>query len=322
MIEATNLSRRYGALKAVDDLSFHVPEGSVCGFLGPNGAGKSTTIRMIAGLFAPDSGRLTVGGIDASRDPLGVRAQVGYLPESTALYPELRVEEYLNFRAGLTGMGARDIRAAITRTVDACGLGDVRRRLVSSLSRGYRQRVGLAAALVGDPAVLILDEPTVGLDPVQQQAFRALLAELAGERTVLLSSHLMAEVDSSCDWLVMIAGGRLVASGSRAEIVGRTHPLVCVGVANENLDRFERLCRKEPWVDSVERVSASKGTVLQVKGAGDSKESMKLVGALASRNQVPLHELREASSSLEEVFLEHAGASDGAWSTVSSKETS
>jgi ABC-2 type transport system ATP-binding protein len=273
-------------------------------------------------LFAPDSGRLTVGGVDASRDPLGVRAQVGYLPESTALYPELRVEEYLSFRAGLMGMAAGGIQSAIKKTVDACGLGDVRRRLVSSLSRGYRQRVGLAAALVGDPALLILDEPTVGLDPVQQRAFRALLAELGGERTVLLSSHLMAEVDSTCDWLVMIAGGRLVASGGREEILGRSHPLAVVRVSDSDLERFEGLCRESGSIDSVVRERRTGVTFLMVKASADCKEPLKMVGELASHHGVALRELRQASSSLEEIFIQHAGAVDGDWSISSSEEPS
>ena len=318
MIEASNLSRRYGSLRAVDGLSFDVPKGAVCGFLGPNGAGKSTTIRMIAGLFAPDSGRLLVGGVDAARDPLGVRAQVGYLPESTALYPELRVEEYLNFRAGLMGLSTSAIQSAIKRTVDACGLGDVRRRLVSSLSRGYRQRVGLAAALVGDPAVLILDEPTVGLDPVQQRAFRALLADLAGERTVLLSSHLMAEVDSSCDWLVMIAGGRLVAAGSREDIMSRGTSLVRVRVAEQDLARFEGVCRDEILIDSVVRDDGQQGAVLLIRSTSNCDTPVQMVGELAGRHAVTLHELREATTSLEEIFLQHAGATRGDWSMASS----
>ena len=320
MIEASNLSRRYGTLRAVDGLSFDVPKGAVCGFLGPNGAGKSTTIRMIAGLFAPDSGRLLVGGVDAARDPRGIRAQVGYLPESTALYPELRVEEYLNFRAGLMGLPSSAIQSAIKSTVDACGLGDVRCRLVSSLSRGYRQRVGLAAALVGDPAVLILDEPTVGLDPVQQRAFRGLLADLAGERTVLLSSHLMAEVDSSCDWLVMIAAGRLVASGSREDIMRRGTSLVRVRVAEKDLERFEAACRDEHLIDSVVRDDGQQGTVLQVRSASSCDTPLQMIGELAGRHAITLHELREASTSLEEIFLQHAGPTEGDWSMASSGE--
>ncbi|MBB47226.1 MAG: hypothetical protein CMJ33_01455 [Phycisphaerae bacterium] len=322
MIEASNITRSYGTLKAVDGLSFQVPKGAVCGFLGPNGAGKSTTIRMIAGLFAPDSGQLTVGGVDVSHDPLGVRAQVGYLPESTALYPELRVEEYLNFRAGLTGLPSESVPSALDRTLDACGLGDVRRRLVSSLSRGYRQRVGLASALVGDPALLILDEPTVGLDPVQQRAFRGLLSQLAGERTVLLSSHLMAEVDSSCDWLVMIAGGRLVASGSREEILGQGASVVHVRVADGDRVRFEDACRDEPLIEATTSVEHSSRQVLEVRCTAGCAEPLAMIGALASHHEITLHELRESSSSLEDIFLQHAGANDGDWAIASPEEVS
>lgn len=239
MIEASELTRNYGPLRAVDRVSFVVPKGAVCGFLGPNGAGKSTTIRMIAGLMPPDSGRLEVGGVDVVADPLGARRQVGYLPESTPLDPELRVEEYLRFRGRLRGLGGGDLRAAIGRVLSRCDLESVRRRLVGALSKGFRQRVGLAAALLGDPPLLVLDEPTVGLDPAQQTAFRALLSDLAGERTVLLSSHLLAEVEASCDRLVMISGGRLVATGTRDSILEQVGGApVVVEIESAGVERF------------------------------------------------------------------------------------
>ena len=180
----------------------------------------------------------------------------------------------------------------------------------------------MAAALGGDPAVLILDEPTVGLDPVQQQAFRALLADLAGERTVLLSSHLMAEVDSSCDWLVMIAGGRLVASGSREEILGRGTSLVRVRVAENDLKRFEGVCRNEVLIDSVVRGDGRQSGVLQIRSTSSCDTPLQMGGELAGRHRITLHELREASTSLEEIFLQHAGPTEGDWSMAPSGEDS
>ena len=311
MINATGLTRNYGSLKAVDQLSFVVPRGVVCGFLGPNGAGKSTTIRMIAGLFPPDSGSLSVGGVDAVRDPLGVRRQVGYLPESNALYPELRIEEYLRFRGRLAGLGGSDLAAGIGRAIDSCGLGDVRHRLIRSLSRGFRQRTGLAAALVADPPLLVLDEPTVGLDPVQQVAFRQLLDDLAGNRTVLLSSHLLSEVQSTCSWLVMIAGGRLLASGPRDEVLHDGGIRVHAQVEDAHASQLLEACRADPGFSEVllEGESGARRDLFAVPG-DSTIDGQALLGRLAAKHGIPLCALGPEEVTLESIFLAEAGRSD------------
>jgi ABC-2 type transport system ATP-binding protein len=218
MITVDQVSKSFGPKRAVDNLSFEVPTGSVCGFLGPNGAGKTTTIRMLAGAITPDSGSLRVGAADVRQDPLHARRSIGYLPESNALPPEARVEEYLRFRCGVWGVAPRERNAAVARVVERCQLESARRTLIGSLSRGFRQRVGLAAALVASPTVVILDEPATGLDPVTAQAFRGLVQSLRGEHTVLFSSHNLAEVEAVCDHLVLLEGGRLVAQGTAADL--------------------------------------------------------------------------------------------------------
>ena len=304
MIEAVELTRSYGRLRAVDGLSFSVPKGAICGFLGPNGAGKSTTIRMIAGLFPPDSGRLVVGGVDVGENPLQARRQVGYLPESTPLDTDLRVTEYLRFRGRLVGMGGADLSRAIDRSLELCGLEGVRRRLIGALSKGYRQRVGLGAALLADPPLLVLDEPTVGLDPTQQQAFRGLLSGLAGDRTVLLSSHLLGEVQASCTWLVMISGGRLVAEGPREEILGgATGVPTIIELRAEEATTFQSKVRGLQGIadTSLEPLDAGWSRLKVI--ASDGKDHREELAELAGKADLRLRELRRDLQTLESVFM-------------------
>lgn len=214
MIEAQNLTRRYGDFTAVHGISFSLAEREIVGMLGPNGAGKTTTIRMITGFLPPTSGRVTVAGRDLVDAPREARRQLGYLPENVALYNEMRVEEYLAYRARLEGLGRSEAREAIGQALDRCLLTDVRRQIIGTLSKGYRQRVGLAQAILHKPRVLVLDEPTVGLDPKQIIAIRDLIRELGRERTLLLSTHILPEVELLCNRVMIIDRGRIVAEGS------------------------------------------------------------------------------------------------------------
>ena len=214
MIEAQNLTRQFGSFTAVSDVSFAIPEGEIVGMLGPNGAGKTTTIRMITGFLPPNSGRVTLGGRDLFGDDVGVRREIGYLPENVALYPELRVDEYLTWRGRLEGMDRAAIRRRLPEVLDRCLLGEVRRQIIGTLSKGYRQRVGLAGAILHDPKVLVLDEPTVGLDPKQIIAIRELIRELGERHTLLLSTHILPEVELLCQRVLIIDRGRIVAEGS------------------------------------------------------------------------------------------------------------
>ena len=224
MIEADGLSKRYGELVAVDDVSFSVAPGEVVGFLGPNGAGKTTTMRILTGFLPATDGTAAIAGHDIFREPLAARRAVGYLPETPPLYPEMSVEGYLDYVARIKDVPRRARAGAVARAVERCGLGDVRRRVIGALSKGFRQRVGLAQAIVHDPPVLILDEPTVGLDPIQIREIRALIAELAAERpgekarTVVLSTHILPEVEAICRRVMIIHRGRKVLDQPLAEL--------------------------------------------------------------------------------------------------------
>lgn len=238
MITVERLTKYYGEYPAVRDVSFEVAKRSVVGFLGPNGAGKSTTMRILAGYLTATGGRAIINGFDVFRDPIPVRRSIGYMPESCPLYPELRVEEYLKFRAGLKGLGWGTRRKRIDYVLGKCWLTDVRRQLIGTLSKGYRQRVGLADALLADPPVLILDEPTAGLDPTQIRETRKLIRELGAQHTMLLSTHILSEVEMACDSIIMIDRGRVAEAGTLAEVRARHK--------NNNLeDIFIRLTGRE-----------------------------------------------------------------------------
>lgn len=219
MIEVEQVSKRYGAVRAVRGVSLRLEAGCVTGLLGPNGAGKSTLIRMICGVLAPTGGRIRVAGADTLESPIEARRAIGYLPESAPLYAEMSVIGYLGYRAELFGLPRAGRTGAIDRAVERCMLGEVRGRRIGALSKGFRQRVGLAAAMLHEPRVLVLDEPASGLDPVQQQQMRALIRELAREKLVLLSSHVLPEVEQVCDRVVIMARGRVRADGTPGELI-------------------------------------------------------------------------------------------------------
>ena len=224
MIELRDVSKRYGQVHAVRGVSLSVPSGAVVGVLGPNGAGKTTTVRMIAGTVPPSRGAVLVDGADAVTESHRVRRCLGYLPEANPLHPEMRVLEYLGYRARLHGLSRMAARTAVDDAIERCWLVEMRRRRVGALSKGYRQRVGLAAALLHNPKVLLLDEPTSGLDPAQVRETRELIRGLAGERTTLIVSHALGEVEQTCDRLVIFANGRVRAHGPADELIGEHSP--------------------------------------------------------------------------------------------------
>jgi ABC-2 type transport system ATP-binding protein len=214
LIRVERVSKRFGRTRALREVEFRVGRGEVVGFVGPNGAGKTTTLRIITGFLDPDEGRVLVAGCDVRRERDAARRHLGYLPESVPLYGDMRVDEYLRFRARLKAVPRGEVAARVDAAVERVDLGAVRRRIVGELSKGFRQRVGLADALVARPPILVLDEPTAGLDPVQVRELRQLLGALGGEHTVLLSSHALAEVEAVADRVVMLAAGRVVAEGT------------------------------------------------------------------------------------------------------------
>lgn len=220
-IAARDLAKRYGRTAALDGVSFTVAAGEVVGFVGPNGAGKSTALRILTGFLDPDAGAAEIHGCDVVRQRKQAQARIGYMPESVPLYPDMRVHEYLGFRARLKGVPRRQAAGRVAAVCALCGLADHGRRLVGQLSRGYRQRVGLADALVADPPILILDEPTAGLDPVQTRAFRALLGRLGENRSVLVSSHDLGDIEAVADRVVVLARGRVAGDGTAADLRAR-----------------------------------------------------------------------------------------------------
>ncbi len=218
MIVAQDLIKKFATRVAVGGVSFHVPAGCICGFLGPNGAGKSTSMRMLAGALAPDSGRILIDGANVWTQPSLARAQVGWLPERAPVQLDASVEEFIQWSASMKGVDAHCVRQFAAHALSQCGLLNVRTRLCGELSRGFRQRVGLAAALASRPKVLLLDEPTAGLDPAQVLSFRELLQSLKGSVTVLLSTHVLAEVEATCDRLIVLDRGRVIATGTPHEV--------------------------------------------------------------------------------------------------------
>jgi ABC-2 type transport system ATP-binding protein len=263
MIEVTNLFRTYPGVVAVDGLTFKVEKGEVVGFLGPNGAGKSTTMRILTCFLAPTSGSVRVAGFDVVRDSLEVRRRVGYLPESNPLYGEMRVEEFLGFRARLRGLRGSDRATRVDGAIERVGLAERRRSIISHLSKGLRQRVGLADALLHGPEIVILDEPTQGLDPTQVREVRELVRELGKERTVLLSSHILSEVEKVCGRVLIMNRGRLVEQGTPEEIAQR---LIRTGRVRLEIQGGDGRAIKEALekVEGVERILwASKADVQQ-----------------------------------------------------------
>ena len=222
MIKVSGLSKRYGDLMAVRDVSFEVKRGEVVGFLGPNGAGKTTTMRMITGFLPPSSGTVTLAGHDLESEPLATRRSLGYLPELPPLYPEMRVADYVRYVAALKDVPRGERAGKVDRALTACGLDEVRRRVIGTLSKGFRQRVGLAQAIVHEPPVLVLDEPTAGLDPVQIAEIRELIRDLADEegRTVILSTHILPEVEAICRRVLLISHGEIRIDGALDEVRG------------------------------------------------------------------------------------------------------
>ncbi len=233
MIQVQAVSKSFGSVQALRDVSFSVEPGEIIGLLGPNGAGKTTMIRILACFMPPSRGRVRIDGLDASRDSLAIRRRIGYFLEKVSIYPEMRVERFLAFAAAIKKVPRWMRKKAVSNVMDLCGLGRVRRRIIANLSKGYRQRVGLAQALLNNPAILLLDEPTSGLDPEQVVEVRAMVKGLAGQRTVILSSHILSEVSQVCNRVIIMDQGRLAAAGTPDELGLRLQESHCLRVLVE-----------------------------------------------------------------------------------------
>jgi len=307
MIEVENLTKIYVDNPVVDGLSFFVPEGQILGFLGPNGAGKTTAMRMMTGFLPATAGEVAVAGINLDTDPVGLRRKIGYLPENVPLYPELRVEEYLRFRADVEGVARADFPGRLDYVIERCMLSDASRQVIGTLSKGYRQRVGLAGALIHKPPVLILDEPTVGLDPNQIIKVRELITELGQDHTVVLSTHILPEVEQVCERVFIIDHGRIVADGTpdalRTRLIG--NPQIRVEVRGAGVDAAESLGR----LPGVAAVEGRANGVFLIEHASEADPREAVFHLAVDRGWV-LVGLTPEQTTLEDVFVRLTTADD------------
>jgi len=302
MIEVENLTKRFPTQLAVADVSFSVRQGEIVGFLGPNGAGKTTAMRVLTGYLPPTSGTARICGYDVVTHSEEARASLGYLPESAALYPEMRVREYLAYRARLEGVRGAEIRKQVEESIGSCLLEEVANRKVENLSRGYRQRTALAGALVHQPAVLILDEPTVGLDPAQIIRIREAIRRLGRERAVLLSTHILPEVDAVCDRVLIIDRGRIVAEGTAAELRGRLAGAPVVRASFSGAVDAREALANVPGVAAVSQESVDGETRVRLECAAGADPREDIFRTAVTHGWV-LRELVREALSLEDVFV-------------------
>ena len=316
MIKVEGLTKRYARNVAVDNISFEVEKGQIVGFLGPNGAGKTTTMRVLTCFLPPTSGTATVAGFDVLENPMEVKKRIGYLPESPPVYPEMEVIEYLTFVGKLKGIGSGDIARRVDEVMGRCAIGDVRTKLIGKLSKGYRQRVGLAQAIIHNPDVLILDEPTSGLDPKQIIEIRELLRALSGDHTIILSTHILSEVEHSCERVIIISQGKLVAIDSVANLTNRLRGSEAVALevqAGDGGPKSTEVQGRLEQVPGVSRVVMKDGRNGRLLFEIESLQGRQIRADLA-RTVVNagwnLSEMRAIGLSLEDIFLQLTGTGE------------
>jgi ABC-2 type transport system ATP-binding protein len=314
MITVNGLTKRYAHTTAVDHISFEVKKGQIVGFLGPNGAGKTTTMRMLTCFLTPTGGAATVAGFDILEQPLEVKKRIGYLPETPPVYLEMRIAEYLSFVGQLKGLSGAELRSRVDYVCQRCAVADVRNKIIGKLSKGYRQRVGLAQAIIHNPDVLILDEPTAGLDPKQINETRDLIKSLAGDHTIILSTHILPEVSQTCEQVIIINKGKIVATDSVSNLQQRARAgeSVIVEVAGRNgsldattvqhkLEQITGVSRVLPKADGQRRI------IFEVEATKDMGVRGNVARAVVESGW-DLNELRPAALSLEEIFLQLTGS--------------
>ena len=306
MIEIRNLTKKYGEHIAVSDISLEIKPGKVYGFLGPNGAGKSTTMNIITGYLAPTSGEVIIDGHDIYKEPEEAKACIGYLPEIPPLYVDMKVEEYLKFVAELKKVKKEDISKEVTRVMNLTRIDDVSGRIINNLSKGYRQRVGFAQSIIGSPKIVILDEPTVGLDPNQIKEMRDLIKSLSDSHTVILSSHILSEISETCSHVFIINKGKIIANDSIENLSNyfNSHQVLDI-LAKGDLDKCKEIITKLEGVSSVDALpGAEEGTVKLVVEAEQGKDVREDVSLALSSEKISIFEMKEDVKSLEDVFLE------------------
>ena len=305
MIKVSNLSKKYVGKPAVDNISFNVESGEIVGFLGPNGAGKTTTIRMLTGYIPPTSGTALIGGYDIFLNSLIAKQKIGYMPENVPLYDDMRVREYLLFRAELKGLRGQDVRKHMNEALELCSIKDIKSQMISSLSKGFRQRVGLADALINKPPLLILDEPTNGLDPSQIRSFRELIKELAENHTILISTHILSEVELTCDRVLIINKGKMIGNNTPLELSEKIKSSTTISLELKSQDHDIR--------DAISNISGIKKVTLEkqeddwkffrirVDYGNDLREEIMNLGN--KRNWL-IREIHYQRSNLEDAYIE------------------
>lgn len=305
MIEVKNVTKKYGNFVAVDNISFTVNDGEVVGFLGPNGAGKSTTMNMITGFIEPTDGTIIVNGFDASKQPIKAKQQIGYMPEGVPLYTDLTVKEFVTYMAELKRVPHKEKKERVTNVLRETGIEDVANRLIKNLSRGYKQRVSLAGALVGDPKIVILDEPTVGLDPKQITEIRALIKELGKTHTVILSSHILSEVSQICNKVIIINKGKIVAIDTPENLEKKVESNNTTYVTVEDTEnKMETIKEKIPEIKEIKLIKENEdGTKQYVLESEKDVDLRKIVFNEFAKENITIFEMKKADTTLEDAFM-------------------
>lgn len=306
MITVEKLSKNYGLTQAIQEISFSVAKGSILGFLGPNGAGKTTTMRILSGYIPATTGKATIAGFEVHSNPLAVRERIGYLPETPPLYPEMTVTEYLSFVSKIKNIPRCDRTQKVKRAIELCQIDDRANSIIGKLSKGYRQRVGIAQAIIHDPPVIILDEPTVGLDPRQIIEVRNLIKSLAGEKTIILSTHILPEVTMTCDTVVIINKGKVIATGKTEELLQQLHnqgyELEIEGDITELPSKLQQI---EGITDiSIQPITEKENRFIINLSLKDNFDIGKEIAYLLVNEGIGIYEMKRSKASLEDVFLQ------------------
>lgn len=305
MIEVKNVTKKYGSFLAVDNISFTVKDGEVVGFLGPNGAGKSTTMNMITGFIEPTEGKIIVNGYDVLKKPISAKKQIGYMPEGVPLYSDLTVKEFVTYMAELKKVPRKEKREKVEKALEQTGIKDVEKKLIRNLSRGYKQRVSLAGALIGDPEVIILDEPTVGLDPKQITEIRKLIKDLGKEHTVILSSHILSEVSQICERVIIINKGRIIAIDTPENLEKKTQEKNVLLLTVEDKNNYMKNLQKDlPEMLECKLIKNNDDGTMQYMIKSDAEIDLrKNLFDILPKNNVTIFELKKAEKSLEDAFI-------------------
>ena len=322
MIQVENVTKKYGSFVAVNNINFEIEEGEIVGFLGPNGAGKSTTMNMITGFIEPTSGRIIVDGYDISKKPRKAKRQIGYMPEGVPLYSDLTVKEFVTYMAELKGIPKKEKKEKVKKVLEATGLKEVSNKLTKNLSRGYKQRVSMAGALVGDPKVIILDEPTVGLDPKQVTEIRALIKELGKEHTVILSSHILSEVSQICNRVIIINKGEIVAIDTpenlENKVVNENSIYVTVEDPENKMENIKEKLEKVKEIKLVnENEDKNKKYIIKAENEVDIRKE---IFETLAKDGITIFEMKKADATLEDAFMKLINTEEPIPSEESKKE--